>query len=226
MSHRTTSGPWIQIVGSKKTGKTSLLEDLTRELVARGRRVCFIKHAHEAPLLDGTDTDTDRLRRAGAAVTILAGEQSTIVFRTDGGETLETIAGRDAPAGDIVLAEGFKNTPGMKIAIAGGDLDIEELGGVIAVVGDPPPSYTGRVFRPDDVQDLCDAIEDALAGPEAGWATSLVIDGRDVPLNTFVQKMIGSTLMGMSAALDGVEEGTVLEVRCRRVETTRKSGGA
>ena len=51
-----TPGFWIQVVGSKKSGKTSLLEGLTRELVRRGRTVCFIKHTHEHPVLDGADT--------------------------------------------------------------------------------------------------------------------------------------------------------------------------
>ena len=40
---------WIQIVGTKDTGKTSLIEGLTRELVRRGRSVCYINHKHAEP---------------------------------------------------------------------------------------------------------------------------------------------------------------------------------
>ena len=58
---------WIQIVGTKDTGKTTLLENLTRELVSRGRTVAYVKHAHAAPTIDSEDTDTARLGAAGAS---------------------------------------------------------------------------------------------------------------------------------------------------------------
>lgn len=211
-----TPGFWIQVVGSKKSGKTSLLEGLTRELVRRGRTVCFIKHTHEHPVLDGADTDTERLRRAGAATTILAGESSTITFRAEGGETLERIAHRDAGSAEILLAEGFRETAGRKIAIAGGDLDIGKLDGVIAVVGEPPEGFEGRTFSHDQTDELCDMIESELDGDRGSWSTSLTIDGRVIPLNVFVQDVIASGIMGMSAALEGVDGGTALDVRCRR----------
>lgn len=182
----------------------------------RGRTVCFIKHTHEPPVLDGADTDTERLRRAGAATTILAGRSSTIVFRANEAEPLERIAHRDAGEAEIVLAEGFKGAPGRKIAIAGGDLDIAELDGVIAVVGERPTGYEGRTFSPDHIAELCDVIESAFDGTSGSWSTSLTIDGRAIPLNAFVQNVMASGLMGMSTALDGVDGGTVLEVRCRR----------
>ena len=211
-----TTGFWIQIVGSKKTGKTSLLENLTRELVRRGRSVCCVKHTHEAPRLDGAQTDTARLRKAGARTTVLAGESSTVVFKAADGESLEQIAHREAGIGEIVLAEGFKNAPGRKIAIAGGDLDIARLEDVIAVVGDPPPQSRGHIFRPDQIQELCDLIEGAAAECTGGWETSLIIDGREIPLNTFVQDVMASGLLGMSTALEDVDGGTTLEIRCRK----------
>jgi molybdopterin-guanine dinucleotide biosynthesis protein B len=211
------AGFWIQVVGSKKTGKTSLLEDVVRELVRRGRRVCYVKHTHEEPNLDGQDTDTSRLREAGASAAILAGGRSTIVFRAPGDETLERIALRDSLPGEIVIAEGFKGTPGKKIAVAGGDLDVGALDGVIALVGDPPAGYEGPVFRPDEIGRLCDLIEEAPAqAGTQGWATSLTIDGREIPLNTFVQDILASGLLGMTSALQNVEGGDTLEIRCRR----------
>jgi molybdopterin-guanine dinucleotide biosynthesis protein B len=211
-----TPGFWIQVVGSKKTGKTSLLENLTGELVRRGCRVCCVKHTHEAPRLDGAETDTARLREAGAHTTALVGASYTVVFRATGGESLERAAHLCADPGDIVLAEGFKNAPGRKIAIAGGDLDIAELDGVIAVVGDPEDLCDGPVFRSDQIEELCDLIESATAERAGDWATSLTIDGREIHLNAFVQDIMASGLLGMSTALEGVDGATVLEVRCRR----------
>jgi molybdopterin-guanine dinucleotide biosynthesis protein B len=211
------AGFWIQVVGAKKTGKTLLLEQITRELVRRGRRVCYVKHTHEEANLDGEDTDTARLRAAGAATAVLAGERSTVVFRAPGRETLERVALRDSVPGEIVLAEGFKGTPGKKIVVAGGDLDVSMLDGVIALVGDAPAGYEGPVVRPDEIARLCDLIEEALtqAGTQ-GWATTLTIDGREIPLNTFVQDILASGLLGMASALQNVEGGDTLEIRCRR----------
>jgi molybdopterin-guanine dinucleotide biosynthesis adapter protein len=212
------AGFWIQIVGTKKTGKTSLVEELTRELVGRGRRVCYIKHTHEdGPTLDGEDTDTGRVRRAGASAAVLAGARSTVVFRAPGDESLERIALRDSLPGEIVLAEGFKGSPGRKIVVAGGDLDVASLDGVIAVVGDRPAGFEGSVLRADETARLCDLIENASAEPGTqGWTTSLTIDGREIPLNAFVQDILASGLFGMSSALQNVEGGDALEIRCRR----------
>ena len=226
MSTKTASRSfWIQVVGSKKTGKTSLLESLTSEFVRRGRSVCFVKHAHEPPILDGADTDTARLRRAGAGTTVLVGETSTVVFRTNESEPLDGIAMRESGAEDIVLAEGFKTTPGKKIAVAGGDLDVAALDGLIAVIGDAPVGYDGKTFRADETAEICDAIEAALEEERGRWVTSLTIDGHEVPLNAFVQEFVASGILGMVTALDDVEGGSVLEVRCRRIGTARPTEG-
>jgi molybdopterin-guanine dinucleotide biosynthesis protein MobB len=219
------AGFWIQIVGAKKTGKTALLEQIARELVRRGRRVCYVKHTHEEPTLDGRNTDTARLMEAGVAAAVLAGARSTIVFRAPGGESLERISLRESLPGEIVLAEGFKGTPGRKIVVAGGDLDIAALDGVIGVVGDAPPGYSGPAFRADDTAGLCDLIEGTSAEPGAqGWTTSLTIDGREIPLNAFVQDILASGLLGMSSALQNVEGGDTLELRCRRTRRSSTEG--
>jgi len=211
------AGFWIQIVGSKKTGKTTLAEQVTRELVRRGRRVCYIKHTHEDPTLDGEDTDTARMMDAGAAAAVLVGAGATIAFRAPGGESLERVVLRESLPGEIVLAEGFKRTPGKKIVMAGGDLDVGALDGVIGLVGDAPPRYEGPVFRDDDIAAIADLIEGVAEGPEAqSWTTSLTIDGREIPLNAFVQDILASGLLGMSSALQNVEGGDALEIRCRR----------
>ena len=207
------ANPWIQIVGSKKTGKTLLIESVSRELVSRGRRVCFIKHTHSAPTLEPEETDTARVRAAGAATTVLASDASTIVVRTPGAVTLDAVAFNDAPAGDIVLAEGFKESPGRKLVVAGGDLDIESLGDVVGVVGEAPARYDGPTFGPDDIDGICDLIE-RLAGPTEGkCVTELAVNGRAVPLNAFVQGFMASTLRGMIEALEGIGEPRSIEIR-------------
>ncbi|MFH1502336.1 MAG: molybdopterin-guanine dinucleotide biosynthesis protein B [Candidatus Eisenbacteria bacterium] len=208
---------WIQIVGSKKTGKTALLESVTAELVRRGRSVCYLKHRHEDARLDAHDTDTSRMIDAGAAAAALVGSSSTVVFRRSGDEPLACVALRESLPGDIVLVEGWKSVPGAKIVVSGGDLDVEALEGVIAVVGEPPAGFKGKTFDPSEVTQICDLIErTADAGDGDAWQTSLVIDGREIRLNAFVQDIFASGLLGMSRSLDGVDGADALEIRCRR----------
>jgi len=209
---------WIQIVGTKDTGKTSLIEGLTRELVRRGRSVCYVKHTHAEPSFDGADTDTARMSAAGATTSVLAGAGTTTTFRSTGKERLEEISFREAIPGEIVLAEGFKSVPGKKIAIAGGDLDIASLEGVVAVVGEAPAGFEGRVFEPAQVAEICDLIEELLAAsPEQHWSTRLLIDGKELPLNTFVQDSMAMTLRGMCEPLRGGKADASIEIRCTLV---------
>jgi molybdopterin-guanine dinucleotide biosynthesis protein B len=207
---------WIQIVGTKDTGKTTLLEGLTRELVRRGRTVCCVKHTHQEPPMDSPDTDTARLAEAGATVSVLAGASTTTAYRAAGKERIESISFREAFPGEIVLAEGFKSVPGRKIAISGGDLDIASLEGVVAVVGSPPARFSGRAFGAGDITEIADLIEELSAAPDdQSWSTRILVDGREVPLNAFVQDVLATTLKGFCSSLrEGGVERTI-EVRCR-----------
>jgi molybdopterin-guanine dinucleotide biosynthesis protein B len=208
---------WIQVVGTKDTGKTSLLEGVTRELVSRGRTVAYIKHTHVEPTLEAEDTDTARMRAAGASVTALTGSDYTIAQRSSGRGVAE-LSFRVAVPGDIVLAEGFKGTPGKKIAIAAGELDIASLENVVAVVGDAPDGFKGPAFSPDQTSELCDLIEKLAAAPDdQTWATRLLVNGEEVPLNPFVQDVMASALSGMTDVLRDVPEGETLELRCRKI---------
>ena len=208
---------WIQVVGTKDTGKTTLIENLTRELVSRGRTVAYIKHTHVEPSLEAEDTDTSRLRAAGAAVTALTGSDFTIASRSSG-RGVEELSFRVAAPGDIVLAEGFKSTPGKKIVVTGGDLDFDALEGVVAVVGDAPDGYKGPVFSTDQTSELCDLIEKLAAQPsDQTWATRLLVNGEEVPLNAFVQDVMASALAGMTDVLRDVDEAETLELRSRRI---------
>ncbi len=211
---------WIQIVGSKDTGKTSLLEGITRELTSRGRTVAYIKHTHVEPTLEAEDTDTARMRAAGAAVSALTGDDYTIAYRS-AGRGVEELSFRLAVPGDIVLAEGFKSAPGKKIAIVGGDLDISSLDGVVAIVGSAPDGYKGLVFSADQTSEICDLIERLSSQPsEQTWATRLLVNGKEVQLKTFVQDVMASALEGMTSVLRDVDDVETLEFRTRRIRRT------
>jgi hypothetical protein len=53
--------------------------------------------------------------------------------------------------------------------------------------------------------------------PKSRAGTVLICDGREVPLNPFVQRFIEETVVGMARALEGVpEEPLRIDLRIRR----------
>ena len=61
----------IAVVGSKKSGKTTTIEALTRELVKRGFKVAAVKHVSEPDFtMDTKGKDTWRFAQAGARIVI------------------------------------------------------------------------------------------------------------------------------------------------------------
>ena len=130
----------------------------------------------------------------------------------------------DSPPARL-LAEGFKEAPGKKIAVSGGELDVGSFDDVIAVVGARPPGYLGPVFEPPATGEICDLIERALGEwADQDWVTRLTVNGRELPLNAFVQDLVGSTLAGMCSSLRNAGASEVIEARCRLRPNARRAG--
>jgi molybdopterin-guanine dinucleotide biosynthesis adapter protein len=212
---------WIQIVGAKKTGKTSLIEELTRKLVARGRTVTYIKHTHTEPELGLPDTDTTRVRAAGASTTVIAAESVSVTHRS-GSFGVEELSFREASPGDIVLVEGFKSASGRKIVMTGGDLDFNAITDVVAVVGDTPPGFTGKTFTLDQVSELSLLVEKLVEHPDdTQWSTRLVVNGEEIPMNAFVQDVTAGAIRGITQVMRGVPEPETIELKSQRIRKTK-----
>ena len=112
--------PILSVVGRSNSGKTTLLEKLIRELVARGRRVGTIKHHYHGPVtVDVPGKDSWRHKHAGArAVALTSSETFFAVCDAPGDLSLETIVHRALGEVDLVLTEGFKTGPMPKIEVS------------------------------------------------------------------------------------------------------------
>jgi molybdopterin synthase catalytic subunit len=135
----------IRVVGPSETGKTTLVERLTRHLGERGR-VGTVKHVDCEPTLDTDGKDTARHREAGAAETYGITDDGGW-FATGEGRTLTDALDALAVSCDYAIVEGYSG--------AGDELPTVALGG--ADVADP------LVAAPSAEDVDVDTVVDALA---------------------------------------------------------------
>ena len=122
----------IGVVGGKKSGKTTTIEILTRELTKRSYKIAVAKHIPEANFtLDTKGKDTWRFIESGAKTVVAAstGEIATIE-KTRADPSLKEILKR-CRGSDIVFLEGFRKLVAEdesihKIVVAESAQDIEE----------------------------------------------------------------------------------------------------
>ena len=107
------------ITGWKDAGKTSVMERLVAEFVARGLRVSTLKHAHHRFEIDHEGRDTYRHRAAGAAeVLVSSGTRWALMseLRGDPEPALDALIAK-MTAVDLVLIEGWKTSPHPKLEV-------------------------------------------------------------------------------------------------------------
>jgi len=174
--------PILCVVGRRNSGKTGLTVALAAELHRRGRRVMTAKHGHGFQV-DQPGKDSWRHRHEGAALrTVLAGPRDFAVVGGWPGEEmpLAELVRRFLWDADIVLAEGFKETPEPKIEVFRKSAHDGPLydpgdphsGRILAVVTDdagldlPIPVF--RLGLPELLPELATFVERALGLEEVG----------------------------------------------------------
>jgi molybdopterin-guanine dinucleotide biosynthesis protein B len=104
----------IAVVGSKSSGKTTIIETLTRELTKRGYKIAAIKHIPEPNFtIDKIGKDTWRFAQSGAKtiISIASNEIATIEKRNIENFSLKEILKR-CKGHDIIFVEGFRKLVG------------------------------------------------------------------------------------------------------------------
>lgn len=124
----------LSIVGTSNTGKTTLITTLIPLLKKQGYSVCVIKHSES--LLTHTDfdqqgKDTYSFSEAGADEVWLTSPQFTYYTCTQEKSLSDMIQRASA---DIILVEGFKQSPYQKILLKKPDESIHVKGDVLLTI--------------------------------------------------------------------------------------------
>lgn len=130
----------ICIVGKSKTGKSGLMEELIKELKARGLRVGALKyHKHGDFEIDIEGKDTWKYANAGADTVAISSSVKLAVIRKVKEEIgIDDICNKYFSDSDVVLADGFTLSDKPRIIVADNEEEIELFRrgcSVVAVVG-------------------------------------------------------------------------------------------
>ncbi|WP_439497141.1 molybdopterin-guanine dinucleotide biosynthesis protein B [Bosea sp. (in: a-proteobacteria)] len=155
----------IGLAGWSGAGKTTLLTRLIPELASRGVSVSTLKHAHHAFDLDQPGKDSWEHRQAGAQEVLISSERRWALMhelREAPEATLPELLQRLAPV-DLVIIEGFKREPHLKIEVhrAGNGKPPLHPGdpSIVAVAADGAFPEAGRpVVGLDDIAAIADIV--------------------------------------------------------------------
>jgi molybdopterin-guanine dinucleotide biosynthesis protein B len=161
--------PIVSVVGWSDSGKTTYLERLIPELVKRGLRICAVKHDVHGFEIDVPGKDSFRLKRAGAAMSVISGpDRIAVIADVDHDLSLAEIRDRFAGGVDLIISEGFKKDIHPKIEVfrrgVREGLLCTASDNLIAVASDCPIDADVQVVDLDDVGAMADLIEKSVLG--------------------------------------------------------------
>ena len=154
----------IAISGVKNSGKTTLIQRLIPALADRGISVATMKHDGHRFEPDRPGTDSFRHLAAGAVGTaVFDGEKFQLVKYQPVTED-DLIA--CFPEADLILLEGFKDTPWPKLEIvrkSNSDAPMCPPETLLAIVTDlEAVPATVPVFHPDDIDGIASFLENLI----------------------------------------------------------------
>ena len=207
----------VSIVGHSESGKTTLIEKLIREMVARGYNIATVKHTHHKVTPDQPEKDSRRHLQAGSAAAVLSSPDNVTMIKpmADAGiNDIVQLLGEDY---DLILVEGFKHGNAPKIEVHRKDTGplLTGLTELVAIVSDEPLDSGIRQFTPGDVSGLADLIEKDFIKPQEE-PIALYVNDVAIPMKSFIKDIVANVMVGIAVSLKGVGEVKKLKLFLRK----------
>jgi molybdopterin-guanine dinucleotide biosynthesis protein MobB len=159
--------PIVSFVGKKKSGKTTVVVGVVRELRARGYRVAVLKHDTHGFEIDVPGTDSFRFREIGAEVVGISSPDKYVWLNTVSEEPgLMELARQVSEAVDLIVTEGFKRQDAPKIEVSRQARSTELVTAsdeLVGIASDQSfPDYPVPQLAIDDFPGLADLVEQRI----------------------------------------------------------------
>jgi molybdopterin-guanine dinucleotide biosynthesis protein B len=210
--------PVVSIVGKSKSGKTTIIEKLVRELKSRGYRVATIKHIPQGVDFDEPGKDSWRHIQAGSEATAVSSPDKVVLIKPVIQEsTIDGVVSLLGEDYDIILAEGFKQggTPKIEVHRKDGGTLIEGVKKLVAIVTDEPLETRARQLSPEDIGALADLLEKGFIKPQRE-RISLYVNNIPITLTLFPRQIVTNVVLAMASCLKGVGEIRNLKIFVKR----------
>ena len=167
---RTSPLPAVSFIGKKKSGKTTVVLGVIRELRSRGFKVAALKHDTHGFEVDVPGTDSYRFREAGAEVVGISSPDKYVWLNHVVEERpLDDLVRQIAEPVDLVITEGFKKQDAPKIEVSRRARSSELVSTpdeLIGITSDQTfPGYPVPQFALDDFAGLADLIQERILAP-------------------------------------------------------------
>lgn len=210
----------IMVKGFSKTGKTTTVTALIKELRKRGYSVGTVKDIHYRGFhMDQEGTDTYKHAQAGAVRVAALGEKETDLLFS---RRMDIRALLKYYKEDFVILEGDSGADCPVILTARTEDDIEKrmtdrVIAISGVISKERKQYKGLpvINCMEEVQKMADLIEKKTAKEKEEADVVLTIDGVEIPMVPFVKNTLKNVVIGAVKALDGYEEGKEIRIRIK-----------
>jgi molybdopterin-guanine dinucleotide biosynthesis adapter protein len=216
----------VSIVGYKKSGKTTLVEQLIPILKSKGYKLGVLKHTGEGLPEETEGKDTAKFRTAGAETVGFCGDDHFSLFKAGGHPALplDRLAAFFFPEAELVLTEGFKKQLFPKIALLSEgqeeNLLAEVQGVVLATVGPKPFRENLPHFQPEEAKGIVELLEQRFLKERREPRIRVWLDGKRIPMKDFVQDIIIEGIMGMLGTLRGFTPAGRVDITLTPRETS------
>ncbi len=216
---RTNKGiPIISFVGNSKSGKTTFLEKVVRELKSKGYRVAVIKHTHHDFDVDQPGKDSWRLAHAGSDVVAVSSPNKVALVEQVSAEfTLDQITALFEGRVDIVITEGYKDGNNKKIAVLSNGHDRELIyhkENILATISPHWSELGVPRFHDSDINSVVELLIEQLGENSPHKSKDVSEVAELIPGHNLHQTDMLEKLLAESAVVHGhICPGQVLGVR-------------